>query len=134
MGSSAGHGTNGHAADQINKLKSKALALVVFAVYNSCLSTVQTRTKQLSNTYKNSNLLGLTKCCSHSSKDQDIIFSSCLSAALGSLLCEASSTINLTFQQFSPMLNQQLSTCRLKPVIYIFLSSYYVLVLPRTKK
>ena len=26
MGSSAGHGTNGHAADQINKLKSKALA------------------------------------------------------------------------------------------------------------
>ena len=29
MGSSAGHGTNGHAADQINKLKSKALALKV---------------------------------------------------------------------------------------------------------
>ena len=26
MGSSAGHGPNGHAADQINKLKSKALA------------------------------------------------------------------------------------------------------------
>ena len=25
-GTSAGHGTNGHAADQINKLKSKALA------------------------------------------------------------------------------------------------------------
>ena len=31
-GTSAGHGTNGHVADQINKLKSKALAWLPFSL------------------------------------------------------------------------------------------------------
>ena len=78
MGSSAGHGTNGHAADQINKLKSKALAhgRVLFPLmffWGICFLLVDTRvvlkSTQFSSTvfFDGSDAKSVSKDCSRSS-------------------------------------------------------------------